>query len=116
MGEEVERLEHHAGVPSHEVLVDPLVGEVVAEELDRAAVDRLEEVAAAQQRRLARARRADQADDLVGSQLEADSSQDLEIAEALVDVVDSQDDLRGAGRHWAPASRRPRSLAMIRSV
>jgi hypothetical protein len=33
--EEVERLEHHPGVAPHEVLVDALVSQVVAEQLDR---------------------------------------------------------------------------------
>jgi hypothetical protein len=33
--EKVECLEHHPCVPPHEVLVDPLVSQIVAEQLDR---------------------------------------------------------------------------------
>ena len=36
VGEEVEGLEHHPRMAPHEVLVDALVSEVVAEQLDRA--------------------------------------------------------------------------------
>jgi hypothetical protein len=39
--EEVERLEHHPGVPPDEVIVDALVSQVVAEQLDRPRVDPL---------------------------------------------------------------------------
>ena len=45
--------------------VDPRIGDVLAVEEDLPVVDGLEQVDAAQQRRLARARRADQRDDLV---------------------------------------------------
>ena len=47
MREEIECLEDHPGIPADEVLVDPFVAQVVAEELDRAGVDPLQEVAAA---------------------------------------------------------------------
>ena len=46
-------------------------------------VDVLEQVEAAEQRRLARAGRADQADDVVLGDVEVDAVQDFEVAEAL---------------------------------
>ena len=51
---------------------------------DPAGLDRLEQVDAAQERRLAGARRADQADDLVLGDVEVDPAQHLELAEGLV--------------------------------
>ena len=63
----------------------PGAGDLLALQLDPAGVDRLEQVDAAQQRRLAGAGRADQADDLVLGELEVDPAQHLELAEGLVE-------------------------------
>ena len=54
----------------------------------RPRVDRLEQVDAAQERRLARAGRADQADDLVLGEREVDPAQHLELAERLVQALE----------------------------
>ena len=62
--EQVEALEHHADPAPDRVGVEPGLADVDAVEQDRAVVDRFEQVDAAQQRALARAGRADQADDL----------------------------------------------------
>ena len=59
------------------VLVEPGRRDVDAVEQDAAVVDRLEQVDAAQQRRLARARRADEAHDLVVVDVEVDVGQHL---------------------------------------
>ena len=72
----------------------------------------LEQVDAAKERRLARARGADQADDLVQVDRQVDSVQDLEIAEALRDALE-RDEVRVVARHNACArSRCSRSLTM----
>ena len=57
----------------------PRRGDLLAVDDDPARVDRLDQVDAAQQRRLARARRADQADDLVLGDGEVDAAQHLEL-------------------------------------
>ena len=57
-------------------------------EQDAARVDRLEQVDAAQERRLAGARGADQADDLVLADREVDAAQHLVLAERLVQALD----------------------------
>ena len=99
-------------------------GDVLVVEDHAARVDRLEQVETAQQRRLARARRADQADDLVVVDGQVDAAQDLELAERFVKAFDPQDgrperrplvrvDCGRAGRHpnarVASCRRRSRS-------
>ena len=81
--EEVVRLEDDPDLLPQRVHVDLRAGERLAVDDDRPLVDPLEEVDAAQQRRLARARRADQADDLVHVDVEVDPVEHLEVAEAL---------------------------------
>ena len=66
---------------------------------DPAGVDRLEQVHAAQERRLARSRRADQAHDLVRGDGEVDPLQHLDVAERLVQVLDPQEP-RALGHCW----------------
>ena len=95
--EQVEPLEDHADLRplprgrALAVLDDPPVLLAVADQppvdLDPARVELLEMVDAPDQRRLARARRADQADRLAAAHLERHSLQHLEPAEALVDVL-----------------------------
>ena len=80
----------------------PVGGDLVALDDDPAGVDRLEQVDAAQERRLARSRRADEADDLVLGDVEVDAAQDLERAERLVQALD-----RAAPRRVHRARRRP---------
>ena len=63
--EQVVGLEDDAHPAAYGARVDARVGDVAALEPDRPVVDVLQQVEAAQQRRLARARRADQADDVV---------------------------------------------------
>ena len=75
--------------------VDVAGGDLDAADPDPAGLDRLEQVDAAQERRLARARRADQADDLVLGDVEVDPAQHLELAEGLVQALDAR--ARGAG-------------------
>jgi len=53
MREEVVGLKHDPDAASYVVCVDARIGDVLAVEMDRAVVDGLEEVDAAQQRRLA---------------------------------------------------------------
>ena len=63
--EQVEALEDDADVLAQRVHVDAAPGDAVAVDADLAALDRLEPVDAAQQRRLPAARRPDEAHDLV---------------------------------------------------
>jgi hypothetical protein len=72
--EEVERLEHHTGMAPHQVLVDAVISQVVAEQFDGPRVHPLEEVAAPEQGRLARPRSADEAHDLMGADRQIDAS------------------------------------------
>ena len=87
----------------------PVISSVGEE--DAALVDPLEQVDAAQQRRLARARRADQRNHLVLLDGEVDAAQHDVLAERLRHPFD------GECGHWpAPASRRRRSRATSQSV
>ena len=107
--EQVERLEDDPDPPADAVDVDASGGDLLALDDDPSGVDRLEEVDAAQQRRLAAPRRADQADDLVLGDLEVDAAQDLEVPERLVQALD-----RGApavGAAAVIAGRPPRRAA-----
>ena len=88
MREEVERLEHDPDPPPDLVRVDIGQGDVRSVDQDPAGVDRLEQVDAAEQGRLAAARSADQADDLVLADRQVDPAQDLELVEALVEPLD----------------------------
>ncbi len=71
--EQVERLEDDPDPPPDPVDVDAVGRDLLAFDDDPSGVDRLEQVDAAQQRRLARPRRADQADDLVLGDDEVDA-------------------------------------------
>ena len=78
---------------------------------DPARVDRLEQVDAAQQRRLAGAGRADQADDLVLGDREVDPAQHLVLAERLAQALD-----RRARRVTRDAPRLPAAPVAQRSA
>ena len=108
VGEEVELLEDHARVHPHAADLLPLVlGPVTTLEPDAGHLDRsrrgvLQEVHAAQQGALARARAAEDDDDLALQDLHVDALQDLEGPEALVEVLRPDDDLSVAlTRHRA---------------
>ena len=87
MGEQVEALEDDADFAPQGVDVDALPADPVAVEADDAAVDGLQLVDAAQQRRLAAAGRADQTDHLVQIDIEIDTAQHRVRAERLVHVT-----------------------------
>src|SRR5262245_39010504 len=113
--EEVERLEDDPDPTAQLVDVDAGRGHLLASDDDPAGIDRLEQVDAAQERRLPRPRCADEADDLVLGEAEVDPAQDLELAERLVDVL--EDEGGAVARHrMPPASRRLRSRAINQSV
>ena len=84
-------------------------------EHDPARVDGLEEVDAAEERRLTRAGRADQAHDLVLGEREVDPAQHLELAERLAHALELE---RGAAavHRAAPASCRRLSRSTSQSV
>jgi hypothetical protein len=94
VGEEVERLEHHAHLGAQRSEVGALIGEQGAVEVDLAAVDRFETVDRATQRRLAGARRTEEYHHLPGGDVEVDVAQHVQVAEMLVDVL-QRDHRRG---------------------
>src|SRR5262249_2693764 len=80
-----------------------------------ALLGRLEQVDAAQHRALARAARPDHADDLASGDIEVDPAQNLEIAEALVDPLQSQHRLRHLSQ--ATSMCEPRAtLSLLRAM
>jgi hypothetical protein len=106
---EVVLLEHHRDFLAQR---DPLgVGlervHLVVGYADRALLDRHQAIDAPKQRRLARPRRADDANDASLGHAERDALDDLRGAEGLVDVAELDDRLRHAlvdGRvHWRTA-------------
>ena len=96
------------------VHVDARGGDLLAAHDDPSGVDRLEQVHAAQERRLPRARSADEADDLVLGELEVDPAQHLELAERLVHALERE--LRRSRSPQPPASCRRLSRATSQSV
>ena len=87
-------LEHHADVLAHLVEVDLLVGQVELVDDDLAAGDVLQLVQAAQERRLAGARRPDDADHFTLADGGVDAVEHLQVAERLLQAFDA--DLDGA--------------------
>ena len=76
----------------HDELAGPGVAiDRLAFEVDRAAVDGLEVIDTAQERRLARAGWPDDADHLALAHLDRDVAQNLQAPEGLVDAVEPQD-------------------------
>ena len=112
MREEVEGLEDDPDPAAHPVHVDAARGDLLAGDDDPPGVDRLEQVHAAQQGRLAGARGADQADDLVLGHGEVDPAQHLELAERLVQPLDPE----RVAHTSRPACWRRRSRATSQSV
>ena len=104
--EEIEALEHHADTRtlSSDLLIVALVQHTmlvlaVAEQLTvdvhAAGADVLKHVQAAQQRRLARARRAEDDADLAGRDVKVDTPQDVQVAKELVDSANGDHGRRG---------------------
>ena len=123
MGEEVVRLEDDPDPAADRVDVDVPRRDLRSADEDPARLDRLEEVDAAQKRRLARAGRPDQADDLVLVDLEVDPAQHLELAEGLVHAFDAECEggssavaCRDGAHASLPACCRFRSRAISQSV
>ena len=87
MREQIVALEHDADVGAERPQVARIVVERVAGDRDVALADLLQPVDAAEHRALARAAAADQRHDLARLDRQRDPFQDLERAEALVDVV-----------------------------
>ena len=115
--EQVVRLEDHADPAAHAVGVDPRVGDVLAVEPDRAVVDRLQQVDAAQQRRLARAGRADQRDHLVLGDVEVDARSTTWSPKRLTTPSQaSTGPVRPPGRSAVTATRSPAAAGRARSV
>ena len=106
------------------VEVDAPGGDLLAFDDDAAGLDRFEQVHAAKQRRLARARGPDEADDLVLGDDQVDALEHLEVAEGLVQPLDPQRlpaqraaaGAEGRDRHRAPAIWRVRSRATSQST
>ncbi len=73
VGEQVETLEHHADATADRIGVEARFGDVDAVEEQLAVVGGLEQVDAAQQRRLARSGRADQRDHVADCHVEVDA-------------------------------------------
>ena len=86
-------------------------GDLLALDDDASPVDRLEQVHTAEQRRLARAGRADQADDVVLGDVQVDAAEHLQLPEGLVHTVEEQ---RFA--HALDACRLRRSRSTSQSV
>ena len=113
MREQVVGLEDDADPLAHRVGVDVAGGDLDVVDEHRPRVDVLEPVDAAQQRRLARPGRTDQADHVSAVDLEAHAAQHRVRAERLVQPTDPQQRL---GHAAPPASCRRRSRARSRSV
>ena len=108
MREQVERLEHDADPPPDRVDVDAAGGDLLAVDDDPAGVDRLEQVDAAQERRLAAPRRADEADDLVlGDRRGRCPRSTSRSPERLVEALDAHGGRAHRGRR-SPSRRRHR--------
>ena len=84
--EQVVVLEHDANACADLIRVRARVCDVLAGQEDLAVVDPLQQVRAAQQRRLTRARRAQEDHDLVRSDVQVQAAQDDVVAEALDDA------------------------------
>ena len=91
VGEQVEALEHHPDLGAQRCERLALLRQRLAVERDGAAVDGLEPVDGAAQRRLAGAGRPDHHDDLAALDREVDVAQHVQVAEPLVDVVEDDE-------------------------
>src|SRR6266540_532469 len=87
VGEQVELLEHHAHLGAEPCQLAALARQRAAVEPDRAAVDRLQPVDRAAQRRLPGAGRTDDHHDLASIEAEVDVLKHVEVTEVLVDPL-----------------------------
>src|SRR5262249_699847 len=113
--EEVERLEDDSDPAPNPVHVDAAPGDLLSREHDSTRIQRLQQVDAAQQRRLPRARGADQAGHLVLADAEIDPVEAKVIPEPLAQPLDLE--RRRIGHASSPSAwRRRRSRAISQSV
>jgi len=110
--EQVELLEYHADVAAHGVDRLDVVAQLDTVDGEAAGLMLLEPVDAADQRRLARARRAADHDALALAHLQPDVAQHVELAVPLVDVVEVDD--RCVGGHGSVVCRYWRRMPMLR--
>src|SRR5258705_545393 len=119
--EQIEALKHHAGfqalardLPLGEAMQSPTLfayAQQLAIQPDAAAVDRRKLIDAAQERRLARSRRADQAQHLACPDIQRDTIQGLKLPKVLADRTDGDEGLGHRLICNAPrAKRRSRSI------
>src|SRR5581483_9561720 len=94
-------------------LVRRVMGDVAAAEGDRALARMVQPVDRAQRRRLARAVRADERDDLAVAHLDRDALQRLDRAVVRLDVAHLEE--RRAVRAHAPTAALPRYASITRS-
>ena len=115
MRKQVELLEHHADFAAHLVDLLEVLGQFHAVDDDAAALPVLEPVDAAQQRRLAAARRAADHDALAAHDLQVDVAQHVKAAEPLVQADDLDRDLVLRRAHVERECRpiRPRSCSRL---
>ena len=96
--EQVERLEHHANLAAQFVDVGlALPRDLLVLNQDVTGRGRLQQVDAAQHRRLARAGRSQHHDDLARPHVQVDVAQDLRFVEGLVEVLDAHDGMLALG-------------------
>ena len=88
VGKQVVGLVHDPDPAPDAIDLHALGGDLVALDPDPAGIDRLDQVDAAQERRLATPRRPDKRDDLMLGHVEVDATQDLQLPERLVEPLD----------------------------
>ena len=93
--EQVVLLEHHANLLPEFQLIESRIVDLLALDLDRALLDVVQGVDAADQSRLAGARGADDADALALHDVHGNAFQHLQVAEGLVQVLDRDHGLVG---------------------
>ncbi len=105
MGKQIEVLKHHADVAAHREDALGIVVELDAVDDDAAALPILQPVDAAQQRRLAAARRPADDDALAARDREIDVAQDVKVAVPFLQAGDF--DRRFGRRRPLPRALRP---------
>ncbi len=97
MGEEVELLEDDPDPLPDAGDVGAAARDLLALEVDRAGLDRLEQVDAAEERALAAAARADDREHFAAAHLEVDAVEHDVVPEALVDALEADQRHSGGG-------------------
>jgi hypothetical protein len=98
--EEIERLEDHADLSPDRRDVADVVRELHAIHRDLTALVLLQPVDRADERRLARPRRAEDDDDLAGLDRQVDAAQHMQLPEPLVHVAGDDDVVSGRIGGW----------------